>query len=272
MIRDMRSIDGIDFIVLCQDFSLRSNAKRDHNRPMKTALILRHIHFEDLGVLAPFLREQGYDVHYLDPALEDLPSIDAVAPDLMVVLGGPIGAFDDEAYPFLVDELQLIRRRLDARLPLLGICLGAQLIARALGAGVAFMGHKEIGFGALTLTPEGERSVLAALAGVPVLHWHGDQFEIPPGANLLAGTAACAHQAYAMGRHALALQFHLEADASRIERWLVGHACELAGAGVEPRTLREQAGQCGPALAAAARRCIGDWLEASASPASVRPA
>src|SRR5690554_1466606 len=113
---------------------------------MKTALVLRHIHFEDLGVLAQLLHELGYTINYLDPALDGLTALDATSPDLLVVLGGPIGAFDDRAYPFLIDELQLIRRRLDVRLPLLGICLGAQLMARALGADVGPMAHKEIGF------------------------------------------------------------------------------------------------------------------------------
>lgn len=228
---------------------------------MKTALALRHVHFEDLGTLEPLLRERGFEPRYLDPCVDDLAAVDAAAPELLVVLGGPIGAFDDEAYPFLAGELRLIERRLASGRPLLGICLGAQLAARALGTRVGPMGYKEIGFGELVLTPEGRASVLAPLAGVPVLHWHGDRFELPAGSRLLAGTEACAQQAFALGDAVLGLQFHLEADADRIERWLVGHCCELGQAGIDPRMLRAQAQRHGAALKAAARRAIGDWLD-----------
>lgn len=222
---------------------------------------IRHVHFEDLGTLEPLLRQRGYEIRYVDAGVRGLNSLNAREPDLLMVLGGPIGAFDEAVFPFLAAELALIRERLEARLPILGICLGAQLMARALGAGVAPMGVKEIGFGPLILAAAAEESVLSALAGVPVLHWHGDSFEIPANARLLASTTSCAHQAFALGDHALALQFHLEADGNRIESWLVGHACELTQAGVDPRQLREQAALQGPALQAAAKRTIGLWLD-----------
>lgn len=229
---------------------------------MKSALVLRHVHFEDLGTLEALLRERGYAVQYCEAALDDLCTLDALAPDLLVALGGPIGACDDAAYPFVANELALIARRLQQRRPMLGICLGAQLMARALGAGVCAMGVKEIGFAPLTLTGAGRRSPLAVLNGIAVLHWHGDRFDIPAGAVHLAATATCPNQAFALGRHGLALQFHLEADAARIEHWLVGHASELAQAGIDPRSLRAQAraAQSGP-LADAGRRAIGAWLD-----------
>lgn len=230
---------------------------------MKTALVLRHIHFEDLGILEPLLAERGYAVRYTDPAVDDLAALSPHEPDLMVVLGGPIGAFDDALYPFLEAERRLVRLRLEARRPLLGICLGAQLMARELGAQVAPMGVKEIGFSALTLTREGQGSPLAPLEGVPVLHWHGDRFEIPAGAARLAATPVCDNQAFAVGAHALGLQFHLEADPARLERWLVGHACELGQAGIDLHALRADAHRFGPALQAAARRSVGEWLEAA---------
>lgn len=229
---------------------------------MKTALVLRHVPFEDLGLLAPLLLQRGYAVHTHDAGVGPLQDGLHPAPDLLVVLGGPIGAFDDAAYPFLADTLALLGERLARCQPVLGVCLGAQLMARALGAGVAPMGHKEIGFAPLALTAEGERSVLAPLAdGTPVLHWHGDQFEIPPGAQGLATTPLCPHQAFAVGTHALGLQFHLEADLSRIEQWLVGHACELAAAGVDLHALRSGAREHGAALARAAEAVFGTWLD-----------
>lgn len=228
---------------------------------MKTAIAIRHLDFEDLGTLEPLLAARGYTVRYLDAATDNLRTADTASADLLVVLGGPIGAFDDALYPFIEDELSAIQQRLESQRPLLGICLGAQLIARALGAEVASTGVKEIGFGPLTLTPEGEASPLAALGAVPVLHWHGDRFEVPAGATRLAGTAICANQAFSMGNHVLALQCHLEADPQVIERWLVGHACELAQAGIDPRVLRGQAHALQSDLPLAAQAAFTAWLD-----------
>ena len=227
---------------------------------MKTAIALRHLAFEDAGLLAPLLHARGYALRYHEAGLDAIDGADAA--DLLIVLGGPIGAFDDAAYPFLRDELALIERRLAEGRPLLGICLGAQLMARALGARVTPMAAKEIGFAPVSLTEAGLRSPLAALRhGTPVLHWHGDRFEIPLDAQRLAGSAHCAEQAFALGTQALALQFHLEADPARLESWLIGHACELAAAGIDPRTLRTQAHEHGAALAEAGRAVLGAWLD-----------
>jgi GMP synthase (glutamine-hydrolysing) len=228
---------------------------------MKTAIALRHLHFEDLGTLEPLLVARGYAVRYLDAPTDDLYAVDMAAADLLVVLGGPIGAFDDHIYPFLRDELAVVLQWLASGRPLLGICLGAQLIARALGASVVSMGVKEIGFAPLTLTQKGEGSPLAALGQTPVLHWHGDHFGIPDGATRLAGTQTCANQAFSIGRNVLALQCHLEANPRQIERWLVGHACELAQAGIDVHALRRQAQALQSRLPQAARAVFTAWLE-----------
>lgn len=172
---------------------------------------LRHVAFEDLGYFSDLLSERGHDVDYIDVPSIGVRGIEADSPDLLVILGGPIGAFDDADYPFLAEECQLIKDRLERDLPTLGICLGAQLMARALGARVV-PGEKEIGWSPLTLTKAGAASCLRHVAepGLSVLHWHGDTFDLPSGAKLLASTDLCPHQAFSWGTSALALQFHPE--------------------------------------------------------------
>ena len=159
----------------------------------------------------------------------------------------------------------MIRRRLQARLPTLGICLGAQLTAAALGAAVyAGNNGKEIGWAPLLAGADAGASpaVLELLApGVQVLHWHGDTFDLPAGAAHLAATARYANQAFAVGRHALGLQFHPEVQAAALERWYVGHACELSAARIDIPQLRAAAERHAPALQDAARRCWRRWLD-----------
>ncbi|MGY0790883.1 glutamine amidotransferase [Azospirillum argentinense] len=229
----------------------------------KTALAIRHVHFEDLGIFGAVLSEAGYSVRYHDLDAASFALLDPLEPDLLIVLGGPVGVYDSDAYPYLAEESTLLAARLAAGRPTLGICLGAQQIAKALGAAVHPMGHKEIGFGPLTLTDAGRAGPLRHLEGVPVLHWHGDAFQIPAGAESLASTPLCATQGFSVGRHTLALQFHPEVDvAAGIERWLTGHAAELAGAGIDPRVLRGQAARIGPELREAGQKMLAEWLQA----------
>ncbi len=229
---------------------------------MKSAWIIRHVAFEGLGVFTAVLEQRGYAIHIVEAATADLAALDGGEPDLLVMLGGPIGAFDEVVYPYLAQALRLAEQRLASGKPLLGICLGAQLIARALGAEVRPMGVKEIGYAPIQLTDAGLQSVLAPLhAGVPVLHWHGDQFEIPAGATHLAGSRICPHQAFAVGDAVLALQFHPEADPRQLEAWLVGHAAELHSAGIDPRVLRAEALAVGEAHIRLKQQIFAEWLE-----------
>jgi len=227
---------------------------------MKTAIALRHVQFEDVGTFDTVLTEQGYCLQYLDPTLDALDTAKIQNTDLWIVLGGPVGVYDEQIYPFLEKELSIVRQRLENGRPILGVCLGAQLIARALGAKVYPLGIKEIGFTPLTLTAAGQDSVLAALGDTPVLHWHGDQFDIPENAVHLASTEIGRHQAFSIGRNVLGLQFHLEADVQKIEHWLVGHANELAQVGINPCILRAEAAESGDRLSVAARAVLTAWL------------
>lgn len=227
---------------------------------MKKAAALRHIHFEDLGNLQPELIKHGYDVQYADPSLGELQFLVPQEIDLLIVLGGPIGVYDEENYPFVVEEIDFIRQWLGSGKPILGICLGAQLIAHALGAKVYPLGAKEIGFSPIELSEAGHHSALAALADIPVLHWHGDQFDIPEDGVHLASTLMGANQAFAVGPNILGLQFHLEVSTAEFERWLVGHACELVQSKLDPCTLRADALRYGDALASAASSVFNEWL------------
>lgn len=226
----------------------------------KTAIVIRHVHFEDIGSFETVLAEAGYRPDYRDIGCADLRQIDPVETDLLIVLGGPIGVYEADIYPFLNDEIALLRRRLAAARPTFGICLGAQLMAAALGAAVKPTGLKEIGFSPLRLTTAGRNSVLRHLADVPVLHWHGDMFDIPGGAALLAQTDLCPHQAFAIGRNILGVQFHPEAEASGFERWLIGHAAELAQAKIDVAGLRRDAERLGGGLREAGRTMFAEWL------------
>jgi GMP synthase (glutamine-hydrolysing) len=230
----------------------------------KSALAFQHVAFEDLGSLEPLLIDRGFAIDYVNAPIADFSTIDPTGPDLVVVLGGPIGVYETDEYPFLDAEIRFLTERIAASKPTLGLCLGCQLIARALGARVYPSGSKEIGWAPVTLSTEGEKSCLASLADGPVLHWHGDTFDLPPGTRHLASTRLCANQAFALGDKVLALQFHPEVTASGLEPWFVGHTCEIAGTpGIDVPSLRSETAKSAPGLEAAATRMFGRWLDSA---------
>lgn len=221
---------------------------------------IRHVAFEDLGSFESPLRQAGYNIEYVDVAEQDLARLDPLAADLLVVLGGPIGVNDHAAYPIVTQEIELLKARLAADLPTLGICLGAQVIAASLGASVYSGPEKEIGWLPLELTATGAPNPLAALQDLPVLHWHGDTFDLPDGCERLASTPICLNQAFSRGPNILGLQFHPELVAARFEHWLLGHASELATSGVSPVMLRRDTGLHGKKLEEAGAHLLTEWL------------
>lgn len=229
-------------------------------RVSREACVVRHVAFEDLGTFAPVLEAGGFELSVMDAGVDDVfePMLHS---DLVVVLGGPIGVYDHVQYPFLTDEIRALAKRMREGRPTLGICLGAQLMAAALGARVYPGGRKEIGWGAVSLTEAGRASCLSKLEGQPVVHWHGDTFELPAEATLLASTDLYAHQAFSIGDNVLALQFHPEVDGRRFEQWLIGHAGELAAAGSSVTDFRAQVRQGAAALRGAAGSMLAHWLE-----------
>ena len=206
----------------------------------RSAVVLCHVAFENLGLLAPILDHAGWNYSYRAAPTDDLRGASIAQADLLIVLGGPIGAYETDTYPFLAREIDLLERRLAKDRPTLGICLGSQLMAKALGSRVFAGATKEIGWGRVELTSAGLGSCLRPLSdpGAMVLHWHGDTFDLPAGATRLAYNSQYENQAFAFGKRALALQFHLEAASNALEAWFVGHAAELAATGVSIPRLR----------------------------------
>ncbi len=190
--------------------------------PRRTAVAIRHIEFGDLGSLGRTLSRHGFDTRCIDAGSAEFEALDPLQPDIVAVMGGPFGANDEATHPFIIDELELIARRTAAGRATLGVCLGAQLMARALGGRVYEGTELELGWAAVSLTEAGRSSCLSALgeAGTNVLHWHGDTFDLPPRATLLASTKRYRNQAYSAGDVALAMQFHPEVEAASMPRWL----------------------------------------------------
>ena len=228
----------------------------------RSAVALRHVAFEDLGLLAPIMAREGWDVSYCEAAVDDLSHPSIKNAHLVIVLGGPIGVYETNDYPFLTAELALIEHRLSHDLPTLGICLGSQLMARALGSRVFKGKVKEIGWGAIELTEEGRSSCLKPLQedDAVVLHWHGDTFDLPREATRLASNRNYENQAFAFGRNSLALQFHLEADPRQLEEWYVGHTSELAATQISVADLRAATQRHRSGMAQRADRIFSDWL------------
>lgn len=182
---------------------------------------LQHAQHEHLGCIEPWIRRRG---HALSCTRlyegETLPK--AAQVDWLLILGGPMNVYEDRRYPWLKAEKRFINDAIVNNVPVLGICLGAQLIADVLGAKVVKNDHDEIGFFDVAKTDKGD--ICEHISDMPerfqAFHWHGDTFEVPPGAQHLYKSDACVNQAFSWGQRVLALQFHLEVARSDAQTWL----------------------------------------------------
>jgi GMP synthase-like glutamine amidotransferase len=181
-------------------------------------LAFRHVPFEGLGLIEPLLRSRDIEVEYADLYRPGATMPDIARYDGLIFMGGPMSVNDD--LPYLRQEMEFIGQAVERRQPTLGICLGSQLIARALGATVRRNAVKEIGWYDLHFTPAAGRDRLfGGLSMETVFHWHGETFDLPPGAELLASSERCHHQAFRIGEHVYGLQFHLEVTPEMIADW-----------------------------------------------------
>lgn len=209
---------------------------------MPRLLVFQHVAAEPLGTLDALIRARGHRIrfHNFERDPDAVPSIDRYRG--LIVLGGPMNVEDQDRRPHLKTELRAIEEALRQQKPVLGICLGAQLLAHVLGAPVRRLEEPEIGWYDLAMTEAGRSdAVLGALgAGAPVFQWHGRAFDLPSGAEQLARTNTCEHQAFRWGTSAYGFQFHLEAEAALIERWLAlpAYRDELAARGRDEHAIR----------------------------------
>ena len=190
---------------------------------MPRLLVFQHVAHEILGTLDPLLKKYGFRIRYVNFGRNNYKIPDLKNYNGLVILGGPMNVDQVEDYPYLIPEVEAIKKAIDLNMPILGICLGSQLLAKALGSKVYKNKIKEIGWYKVSLTKEGTKDSLLGNFGnsEQIFQWHGDTFDIPKGAVCLANSDLCKHQAFRYGDKIYGFQFHLEVDQPMIERWLV---------------------------------------------------
>ncbi|WP_176521698.1 type 1 glutamine amidotransferase [Longimonas halophila] len=225
-------------------------------------LILQHVAPEPPGRIRHALEAHGCS-HHTVRIFRDEPVPKTLNADGLVVMGGPMGVGDIDKRPHLKQKIALIEQALEAEIPVLGICLGSQLLAHALGAEVHPGSHKEIGWHEITLTDAAATDPLFqdVAPSFTAFHWHGDVFDVPEGAVSLARSAQTGHQAFRYGEHAYGLLFHLEVTPSLVEGMTRAFADELTATGLDGAAIRDAASAHVDTLAEIADTVFGKWAQ-----------
>lgn len=209
---------------------------------MSKILVIQHVESEGLGIIAPLLQVSGLPVHTIKIFKGEGVPRSILGYRGLIVLGGPMSVYEQEAHPFISAEIALIESALKTDVPMLGICLGAQLLAKAAGAKVYKGGAKEIGWYKVKQTAAGAHENLTP--GFPdeytVFQWHGDTFDVPVGVVNLASSELFPNQFIKVGKSAYGVQFHLEVTDSMVAQWLELNAAEVKAAGIDPAVIMEQ--------------------------------
>lgn len=187
---------------------------------MTRVLVFQHLPAEHAGIFREFMAERGLAPHVVELSAGDaIP--DPTDFDALLIFGGPMNVYEEDAYPFLKSETAAIRHAVERDVPILGVCLGGQLLAKALGAPVTRNPVPEVGVFDVELTAEGRRDPLFANLPprFPVAQWHNDTFAVPEGGALLATSPACRHQAFRVGEAAYGVQFHPEVTPEMAREW-----------------------------------------------------
>ena len=191
---------------------------------------LQHVDFEDLGTIADWATDNNHPITATRwQNGEAAASLDSF--DLLVIMGGPMNIYEEPLYPWLRDEKRFIADAIAAKKAVLGVCLGAQLIADVLGGKVYPNQHKEIGWFPVQKAPGASGPFANVLPRTfSPFHWHGDTFSLPPGASHLARSEGCENQAFSVGECILGLQFHLEVTPNAVQAWTENGGAELVNA------------------------------------------